>query len=136
MSRWTVVQQGCPAAPNLRTLIQGPGHGHILLTGLPAETRARVAAVVLAALDPLEADRAEARAYLRGDRDEQLIRDSQLADVRAKLAALFALLDIEEETDEGRVFKPNQLGGSCRALDGEKINRLFAELKAFATSTP
>ncbi len=69
------------------------------------------------------------------------VRDAIVAlderdEVRAKLAALFALLDIEEETDEGRVFKPNQLGGSCRALDGDKINRLFAELKAFAAAAP
>lgn len=59
---------------------------------------------------------------------------AEIATVRADLAAFFALLDIEEETDDGRVFKPNQLGGSCRALDAAKMNELLGRLKEFATA--
>lgn len=41
---------------------------------------------------------------------------------------LFRLLDIKEETDEGRVFHPNKIS-SCRAMDAEKLNQVLQELK-------
>lgn len=41
---------------------------------------------------------------------------------------LFRLLDIKEETDEGRVFHPNRIS-SCRAMDAEKLNQVLKELK-------
>ena len=41
---------------------------------------------------------------------------------------LLRLLDITEETDEGRVFRPNRIT-SCRALDAEKLNKVLVELK-------
>ena len=41
---------------------------------------------------------------------------------------LFVLLDRTEETDEGRVFRPNQIR-SCRAMDAEKLEKVLAELK-------
>ena len=41
---------------------------------------------------------------------------------------LFRLLDITEETDDGRVFHPNRIS-SCRALDAEKLNKVLVELK-------
>jgi len=41
---------------------------------------------------------------------------------------LFRLLDITEETDEGRVFRPNKIS-SCRAMDAEKLNQVLKELK-------
>lgn len=41
---------------------------------------------------------------------------------------LFRLLDITEETDDGRVFRPNRIS-SCRALDAEKLNQVLVELK-------
>lgn len=41
---------------------------------------------------------------------------------------LFRLLDITEETDEGRVFRPNQIY-SRRALDAEKLEQVLKELK-------
>lgn len=58
----------------------------------------------------------------------------KLAAVKADLAAFFYLYDIEEETDEGRVFKPNQLGASCRVMDCQRINELLTRLKAFSQS--
>jgi hypothetical protein len=41
---------------------------------------------------------------------------------------LFVLLDKTEETDEGRVFRPNKIS-SCRALDAEKLEQVLKELK-------
>jgi len=41
---------------------------------------------------------------------------------------LFALLDKTEETDEGRVFRPNKIS-SCRAMDAEKMEQVLKELK-------
>jgi len=41
---------------------------------------------------------------------------------------LFRLLDITEQTDEGRVFRPNRIS-SCRALDAEKLEQVLKELK-------
>ena len=41
---------------------------------------------------------------------------------------LFVLLDRTEETDEGRVFRPNRIS-SCRALDAEKLEQVLKELK-------
>jgi quinolinate synthase len=41
---------------------------------------------------------------------------------------LFMLLDITEESDEGRVFRPNQIS-SCRAMDAERLNSILVALK-------
>jgi len=41
---------------------------------------------------------------------------------------LFELLDITEETDDGRVFRPNRIS-SCRALDAEKLQKVLVALK-------
>ena len=41
---------------------------------------------------------------------------------------LFMLLDVTEESDDGRVFHPNRIS-SCRAQDAEKLNQVLVELK-------
>ena len=41
---------------------------------------------------------------------------------------LFRLLDITEETDDGRYFKPNKIYSS-RAMDAEKLEQVLKELK-------
>jgi hypothetical protein len=41
---------------------------------------------------------------------------------------LFVLLDRTEETDDGRVFRPNQIS-SCRAMDSMKLEKVLAALK-------
>ena len=41
---------------------------------------------------------------------------------------LFELLDRKEETDDGRVFRPNQIS-SCRAMDAERLNSILVALK-------
>ena len=41
---------------------------------------------------------------------------------------MFELLDITEETDDGRVFHPNRIS-SCRAADAERIGQILFELK-------
>ena len=38
------------------------------------------------------------------------------------------LLDIREESYEGRLWAPNRIS-SARAMDGERMNRLLTELK-------
>ena len=41
---------------------------------------------------------------------------------------LFVLLDRTEETDDGRVFHPNQIS-SCRAMDSMKLEKVLTALK-------
>ena len=55
-----------------------------------------------------------------------LTSKAQAYDVLVK--ELFRLLDITEETDDGRVFHPNRIS-SCRALDAEKLNQVLIGLK-------
>ena len=55
-----------------------------------------------------------------------LTSKAQQYDVLVK--ELFRLLDITEQTDDGRVFRPNRIS-SCRALDAEKLNQVLVELK-------
>ena len=56
-----------------------------------------------------------------------LTSKAQQYDVLVK--QLFILLDKTEETDEGRVFRPNRIS-SCRALDAEKLEQVLKELKS------
>jgi len=57
---------------------------------------------------------------------EKVLMD--LAEMKVLLKWLFALLDITEQTDEGRYFKPNVIR-SCRALDAEKLEQVLGKLK-------
>jgi len=41
---------------------------------------------------------------------------------------LFFLLDITEESDSGNEFRPNRIS-SCRAVDGERIQKILEEAK-------
>lgn len=41
---------------------------------------------------------------------------------------LFFLLDITEESDNGTEFRPNRIS-SCRALDGDRIEKILTEAK-------
>jgi hypothetical protein len=41
---------------------------------------------------------------------------------------LFFLLDITEESDSGNTFRPNYIS-SCRAVDGERIQKILEEAK-------
>lgn len=47
---------------------------------------------------------------------------------------LFRLLDITEQTDEGRYFRPNRIV-SYRALDAEKLQKVLMDLKAMIEDT-
>ena len=60
------------------------------------------------------------------DRIEEL--EAKLTDQTHMIAQLFTLLDMTEETEDGRVFHPNQLRSS-RVLDAEKLDALLAELR-------
>lgn len=82
---------------------------------------------------------AEAASKAHRELMEEFAAREQLATVRTKLVRLFYLLDIEEETDDGRPFHPNTLGGSCRVLDAQEMNQILADLKDWAktsTTTP
>ncbi len=58
---WVVIPQGCKASPDIRTLIQGPGHQHVLLSSsIPSAVRARLAVAILRELEEIECDRVEA----------------------------------------------------------------------------
>jgi hypothetical protein len=56
-----------------------------------------------------------------------LTSKAQQYDVLVK--ELFRLLDKTEESENGRVFHPNQIS-SCRALDAEKLEKVLAGLKS------
>lgn len=71
---------------------------------------------------------------------EQLAAEARTVDLEAKLtnqkhmiAQVFALLDVTEETEDGRVFHPNKIRSS-RALDAEKLDALLAELRDTLTA--
>ena len=49
-------------------------------------------------------------------------------DMEDAIRKLFALLDITEETDDGRTFHPNVIR-SCRTLDAEKLDQVLCKLK-------
>jgi len=55
-----------------------------------------------------------------------LTSKAQAYDVLVK--ELFRLLDITEQTDDGRYFKPNKIYSS-RALDAEKLEQVLKDLK-------
>ena len=55
-----------------------------------------------------------------------LTSKAQAYDVLVK--ELFRLLDITEQTDEGRYFKPNRIYSS-RVMDAEKLEQVLKELK-------
>lgn len=57
---------------------------------------------------------------------EEVLMD--LAEMKVLLKRFFALLDITEQTDEGRYFKPNRIV-SRRALDAEKLEQVLGKLK-------
>ena len=57
---------------------------------------------------------------------EKVLMD--LAEMKVLLKRFFGLLDITEQTDEGRHFKPNRIV-SRRALDAEKLEQVLGKLK-------
>ena len=53
----------------------------------------------------------------------------KLTKLQTYLEDFFILLDKTEETDEGRVFRPNRIS-SCRVQDGQKLENLLRLMKA------
>ena len=53
----------------------------------------------------------------------------KLTKLQTYLEDFFILLDKTEETDEGRVFRPNHIS-SCRVQDGQKLENLLRLMKA------
>ena len=54
--------------------------------------------------------------------------EAKLTNQTHMIAQVFALLDVTEETEDGRVFHPTQIRSS-RVLDAEKLESILAELK-------
>jgi len=52
----------------------------------------------------------------------------KIIDMEDAIKQLFALLDITEETDDGRTFHPNTVR-SCRAMDAVKLDQVLCKLK-------
>jgi hypothetical protein len=52
---------------------------------------------------------------------------------RDTVRELIRLLEIEEESDSGTVFRPNKIS-SCRIMDGMKINQCLKTLKELAAT--
>jgi len=48
--------------------------------------------------------------------------------IKSLVKEFIALLDIVEESDEGRLFRPNKIS-SCRAMDGDRMGKILVELK-------
>jgi uncharacterized protein YqeY len=51
------------------------------------------------------------------------------AEVSQLVSELIYFLDMEEESDMGRVFHPTTIY-SCRVMDGQRINEILKRLKA------
>ena len=49
-------------------------------------------------------------------------------EIKSLIREYIRFLDIVEESEEGRIFRPNQLG-SCRVLDGKRMNEILIRLK-------
>ena len=59
---------------------------------------------------------------------------SRIEEYDALVKELFRLLDITEQTDEGRLFHPNRIY-SRRVLDAEKLEKVLSDLKAMIKDT-
>jgi hypothetical protein len=52
-------------------------------------------------------------------------------ELKTLVKEFFRILDIEEESDEGRLFHPTFIT-SCRVLDQVKLNKTLARMKEIA----
>ena len=50
-------------------------------------------------------------------------------DLKDLVRRMFAILDIEEETDDGRPFHPNRFS-SCRVYDAQKLEVILERMRA------
>ena len=56
-------------------------------------------------------------------------------DLKTLVLRMFAILDIEEETDDGRPFHPNRFS-SCRVYDAQKLEVILERMKAIVQHEP
>ena len=56
-------------------------------------------------------------------------------DLKDLVRRMFAILDIEEESDSGRVFHPTYIT-SCRAGDAAQLEVIFERMKAIVQYEP
>ena len=56
-------------------------------------------------------------------------------DLKDLVRRMFAILDIEEESDSGRVFHPTYIT-SCRCNDAAQLDVIFERMKAIVQYEP
>lgn len=56
-------------------------------------------------------------------------------DLKDLVRRMFAILDIEEESDSGRVFHPTYIA-SCRSYDADQLDVIFERMKAIVNYEP
>ena len=61
--------------------------------------------------------------------DVEYVRADRIEELESLIKDFFTVLDKKEETDDGRVFRPNHIN-SCRAEDGQKLENLLRLMKA------
>lgn len=81
-----------------------------------------------ALIEILEYENAHLRAQRNFAQKQVVLAEGKLQDQTNLIEQLFALLDITEETDDGRTFHPNTIRSS-RALDAEKLEQVLSKLK-------
>ena len=54
--------------------------------------------------------------------------NNELNELKELVKEFFRILDIKEESDEGRLFSPNYIS-SCRSMDGVKLDAILRRLK-------
>jgi beta-N-acetylglucosaminidase len=81
-----------------------------------------------ARIEMLIYENANLRAQRNFVQKQVVVVEAKLQDQTTLIEQLFALLDITEQTDDGRYFKPNKIT-SYRAMDAEKLNQVLKELK-------
>ena len=61
--------------------------------------------------------------------DVEYVRADRIEELKTLIKDFFILLDKTEESENGRVFRPNHIS-SCRAEDAQKLENLLRLMKA------
>jgi hypothetical protein len=59
-----------------------------------------------------------------------LLLELRLKELESTVKELIVLLERTEQTDDGRVFHPNQVR-SCRAVDSERLDEILNKMKVW-----
>jgi len=81
-----------------------------------------------ARIEMLIYENANLRAQRNFVQKQVVVVEAKLQDQTTLIEQLFALLDITEQTDDGRYFRPNRIYSS-RVMDVEKLEQVLSKLK-------